>query len=319
MPQAEGSQGQIIYDAETTYKTDPGTPDCKILPFKSESLKLSRNVFESEAITGSRNPKKPSRGKYDIAGDIELEINPYIAAILKHALGSNTTTGASPYTHTMKVGSLPVGLVIEKGFKDIVQYFKYNGCRINSLKMSFTPEGMIGGSINVLGAKETVGATSLDATPTDLGHKPFDAFEMSIQEGGSAIAIVTEADFILENNLDGSVYVIGGLGERNSLPAGKVKVSGNLKALFENLTLYNKAKNNTETSLKITLSRGDGLGSADNESLEIFVPELLYQPNAPVISGPAGVLVELPFIAYYDNSTEATTMQMILKNTQATI
>lgn len=319
MPQAEGSQGQIIYDAETTYKTDPGTPDCKILPFKSESLKLSRNFFESEAITSSRNPKKPARGKYEVGGDIELEINPYIAAILKHALGSNTTTGASPYTHTMKVGSLPVGLVIEKGFKDIVQYFKYNGCRINSLKMSFTPEGMIGGSINVLGAKETVGATSLDATPTDLGHKPFDAFEMSIQEGGSAIAIVTEADFILENNLDGSVYVIGGLGERNSLPAGKVKVSGNLKALFEDLTLYNKAKNNTETSLKITLSRGNGLGSADNESLEIFVPELLYQPNAPVISGPAGVLVELPFIAYYDNSAEATTLQMILKNTQATI
>ena len=50
-----------------------------------------------------------------------------------------------------------------------------------------------------------------------------------------------------------------------------------------------------------------------------FIPELLYQPDAPVIAGPQGVLVELPFVAYYDNSTEATTMQMILKNTQATI
>ena len=253
MPQAEGSQGQIIYDAETTYKTDPGAPDCKILPFKSESFKLSRNIFDSEAITSSRNPKKPGRGKYEISGDIELEINPYIATILKHALGANTTTGVSPYVHTMKVGSLPIGLVIEKGFKDIAQYYKYNGCRVNSLKMSFTPEGIIAGGINVLGAKETVGVTSLDATPTDLGHKPFDALEMSIQEGGSAIAIVTECEFSLENNLDGDVYVIGGAGERKSLPAGKVKVSGNLKALFEDLTLYNKAKNDTETSLKITL------------------------------------------------------------------
>lgn len=319
MPQAEGSQGQIIYDAETTYKTDPGTPDCKILPFKSESLRFSRNLVESEAITSSRNPKKPGRGKSNVSGAIELEINPYIAAILKHALGSNTTTGTSPYTHTMKVGSLPVGLVIEKGFKDISQYFKYNGCRINSLKMSFTPEGIVQGSVDIIGAKETVGSSSLDATPTDLGHKPFDAYEASIQEGGSAIAIVTEADFTLENNLDDSVYVIGGAGEKYSLPAGKVKVSGNLKALFQDLTLFNKAKNSTETSLKVTFSRGDGLGSADNESLEIFIPELLYQPNAPIIAGPEGILVELPFIAYYDNSSEATTMQMILKNTQATI
>ena len=205
MPQAERSHTQIIYDAETTYKTDPGTPDCKILPFKSESLKFSRDLVESEAIVSSRNPKKPGRGKSNVSGSIELEINPYIAAILKHALGSNTTTGASPYTHTMKVGALPVGLVIEKGFKDIAQYFKYNGCRINSLKMSVLPDGIIGGSVDIIGAKETVAGTSLDATPTDLGHKAFDAYEASIQEGGSAIAIVTVFYFTLENNLDGHI------------------------------------------------------------------------------------------------------------------
>lgn len=90
-------------------------------------------------------------------------------------------------------------------------------------------------------------------------------------------------------------------------------------ALFDSLTLYNKVKNSTESSLKVTWAYGDGLGSAGNESLEILIPELIYSPNAPEVSGPMGVKVSLPFEAYYENSTEATAIQIILKNSQATI
>lgn len=319
MAQASGSRSQIIYDQETTFKSTPGSPDAKLLPFKSESLRLSRELVSSEAITSARNPKTPRKGKYEVGGAIELEINPYLGVLFKHALGVVSTTGAGPYTHTIKVGALPIALCIEKGFTDIAQYFLYNGCRTNKLSMAFAAAGIVTGSIDILGAKETVGGASFDSTPADLGHNPFDNFEASIQEGGSAIAIVTECDFALENNLDGDVFVIGGNGERNSLPEGMVKVSGTLKALFENLTLYNKAKNHTESSLKITLLRGDGLGSAGNESLEIFVPELIFKPEAPVIPGPKGILVELPYEAFYDNSSEASTIQMILKNTVATL
>lgn len=319
MAQASGSRSQIIYDQETVFKSTPGSPDAKLLPFKSETLRLSRELVSSEAITSARNPKTPRKGKYEVGGSIELEINPYLGVLFKHALGVVSTTGAGPYAHTIKVGALPIALCIEKGFVDIAQYFLYNGCRANKLAMAFAAAGIVTGSVDVLGAKETVSGSSFDATPADLGHNPFDNFEASIQEGGSAIAIVTECDFALENNLDGDVFVIGGAGERNSLPEGMVKVSGTLKALFESLTLYNKAKSHTESSLKITLSRGDGLGSAGNESLEIFIPELIFKPEAPVIPGPKGILVELPYEAFYDNSAEASTIQMILKNTVATL
>ena len=320
-PQASGSNAQIIYDEETTFKSDPGTPDCKILPFVSSDLSLKRSLFSSEAITGSRNPKKPGRGRYDIGGSIPLEINPYIATILKHIMGANVTTGASPYVHTMKVGALPVSLVFDIGFTDLAtpKYFKYNGCRINKFSINITDEGIIKGSIDVIGAKETVGAAALDATPTDLGHNPFDAFEVTPLEGGGAIVVLQEFSLNIENNLDDSVYVIGGAGERRALPEGKVKVSGNIKALFEDDSLYTKATGHTESSLKMTLSRGDGAGSAGNESLEVWMPELVYAPKAPSISGPSGIFMDLDFEGYYDDGAPASALQMILKNTQATI
>ena len=319
MSQASGSLAKIIYDTETTYKTTPGTPDAKVLPFVSEGLRLSRNLISSNAIRSSRNPLKPGRGNVNVAGDIKLEINPYLGTIFRHALGSVATTGTGPYVHTIKVGSLPVGLTIEKGYTDLAQYFLDNGCRINKLSMNLKSEGILDGSIDIVGAKETVAGSSFDATPTDAGHSPFDGFEASLLEGGSAIAIVTEVDWALDNDLDNSVYVVGSSGERNSLPEGKVKVTGTLKALFDSITLYNKAVAHTESSLKITLSRGTGAGSAGNESLEILMPELIYKPQAPVITGPKGILVELPFEAYYDNSSEASTIQMVLKNTVATL
>ena len=321
MAQAIGAKGQIVIQEETTYKTDPVTPDVKKVHFISESLKSSRNFIDSNTITGSREASKPTLGNKDVSGGLNLELQAYMALLLKAALGSVTTTGVSPYVHTFKIGSSLPSLLIEKGFTDISQYFKYNGCKVNKFGMSVTAEGFQEVSLDFIGAKETTGSSPFDATPTDLGNQSFKGFLIgTIEEGGSAIANIISIDGLsLENNLDGSVYVIGGAGERASLPESKVKVSGTIKALFENLTLYNKAVNSTESSLKVIYKFGDGLGSAGNESLEIFIPELIYSPNAPVISGPSGILVELPFTAYYENSATATTMQAILKNTQATV
>jgi hypothetical protein len=321
MAQAIGAKGQIVIQEETTYKTDPATPDVQKVYFISESLRASRNLIESMTSTSTRDASKPALGNMNISGSIKVELQAYMAKLFKAAMGSVQTTGTGPYVHTFKIGSSLPSLLIEKGFTDIGQYFKYNGCKINKLSLNVTPEGFQEVDFDIIGAKETVSTTPFDSTPTDLGKSSWTGFNIAgIYEGGSQIATVTEiTGLTLENNLDEFVYVIGGHGERYSLPEGRVKVSGTLKALFNDMTLYNKAINTTESSLKIVYQFGSGNGSAGNEYLEILIPELIYSPNAPVISGPQGIFVELPFQAYYDNSTEATTMQIILKNTQATI
>lgn len=318
MAQASGSKARIVYQQETTFKQDPTTPNVTILPFKSESLRSSRNLISSATIRSSRDSAKPVLGNVEASGSIVVELQANIGTWFKAALGSVNTTGTGPYTHTFKIGDLP-SLLIEKGFTDIGQYFKYNGCKINRMSLSVTPEGFQELTFDILGAKETVSTSPFDSTPTAVTFAPFTGFEASIEEGGSTLGIVTGCDITLENNLDGSVYVIGGAGERYSLPEGKVKVSGTLKALFESITLYNKAKNSTESTLKITFTKGNGGGSAGNESLEIFLPELIYSPNAPVVEGDKGVLIELPFEAYYDNSSEASSIVITLKNMQETV
>jgi len=319
MAQALGSLGQILIQEETTFKTTP-TADAKLLYFTDESLTLKRNLHSSASIRGNRNPVKPSRGNVDVSGDISMQLQAFPGLVWKAVLGSVSTTGTGPYVHTFSIGSSVPSLVVEKGFTDINQYFLYNGCKINSCSLSFTTEGFQMVKFSVIGAKETTSSSSYDATPTNNGEQNFDGFAVStIEEGGSSIGIVNALDITIENNIDGNSYVIKGSGERYSLPVGKVKVTGTIKALFEDLTLYNKAINSTETSIKIAFTNGTGDGSAGNEYIEFYIPELIYSPQAPEISGETGVLVTLPFEAYYDNSTEATAIQIVLKNTEPTI
>lgn len=229
------------------------------------------------------------------------------------------TRAASTFNHLITVSELP-SLLIEKGFTDISQFFKYNGCKVNRLSISCKPAGKQDVSIDFAGAKETASGTSFHAAAIDGGHKPFDGFSVaSIREGGSTLGIVTDVSISVENNLDTGTYVIGGGGELYSLPDGKAKVSGTLTALFTSLALYNKAIAATKTSLEVVYQLGTGVGSAGNEYISISIPEMQLSPKSPAISGATGIKIDLPFEGFVDTSLGRSAIEIIVKNMETTI
>ena len=316
MSQQSGANAVLIYDTEMTFKTTPGSPDALVLPFVSESLRLNRNLIESATIRSGRNPQMPSRGKVDVAGDISFELSPQYGRLLKHIFGSAVPTGSSaPYTYTYKIGTLPAGMVIEKQFTDLAtdKYFLYNGCKVASFKCSAQPEGPVDCSVSLMGSKETVGAATFDATATDLGHTPFDGFSCSLTRGGSALGVGTAVEFTIDNDLDGGTYVLDGTGERYSLADGRAKVTGRVTTLFEDTVLYELAVAHTETTLAVDFTKGLGTGAtAGNEKLSFYFDELIFKPAAPVIDGPKGLLVELEFVAYYNDDADASACRAVL-------
>lgn len=315
MSQQRGSQVPILIDTETTFKSTPGAPDAHLLYYVSESLRYNRNLISSKTLRGSRNPLQPVRGNAEVGGDINFELAASYGKLFKHIFGGyDVTTGGPVYVHTYTVGDLPAGLVIEKQFKDFDtdKFFLYNGCKINSFKMDMKNEGFVDCSINVMGAKETVGNSSFDASPVDCGYTPFDMFSGEIYINGVKAAVITTADMTLENNLTGDTYVIDGTGERYSMPEGQVKVTGNLTALFTNVDLYMDAVNFIEKSIEFRFMRGNGDGTVNNEKMQFFLDEVLFKPQSPVVQGPTGMLVELPFEAFYGNDSDASTIKAVL-------
>lgn len=305
---AMGGNGRVAIDFETTFGTTPAVPVAKKMPINKSNITGKQNMTESATITGLRSPVAPSLGNIDVSGNIEAPLTVRdFGWWLKGALNVPTTTGAGPYIHTFKIPTAQPSMTIEQGFTDIAQYFLYNGCKISKMGFNFGGDGELTASIDIMGAKETLGTTPFDATVDSMVFDRFANFQAAILEGGSAIANCTEASIDIDFGLDGNTYCIGGAGFRSEIAEGIVSVSGSIKAMFKDAALLAKAIAGTESSLKITLTNGAHI-------LEITVPELVYERATPGIDGPGGVFVTLPFKGYYQNDAAASAIQIKLTN-----
>ena len=247
MAQAKGSLSQVVIQKETTFGVAPGTPAAQLLYYSTCSLALNRSQEQDDTLSGNRNPTKAMRGKDEVSGDLAVNMQAYNGLLLLGLLGEVTTSGASaPYTHLFTVGDTLPSFLIEKGFLNIGQYFRYLGCKVGSMKVSFSPFGAQQMSFSIQGAEEVTASSAFDTTPTDLTYAPFDGFALgTLEEGGVAIADITGVDLEISNDLDGDQYLLGGQGKLADIPEGTVSVTGTLKARFTSLALYTKAINDT--------------------------------------------------------------------------
>lgn len=317
MARAVGALARAVVDEETVYGADPGAPDGRRVSILTMSVGAEQEVIADETLRGNRNPVMPIQGNVTVSGALTANLDETSAAMLiKHALGQVATTGASdPFTHVITVGILPVALVINKEFTDIDEYHKFNGCRVSSLEFSVTPEGFVEMTTNFVGQKETRAATAYDATVTEFAYKAFTSFQASLNEGGSPIGTITNFNLTISNELDEDGFAIDGENHRRDLPESNVVVTGSIEVFFEDDALLDKARQGTETSLKITLDKN----VTPARTCEIFVPEIILGRGNPEVSGPKGIKTSFDFTAYLDDSAEASALQITLQNGLATI
>lgn len=291
-----------------------------VIPFISEGVALSQELLRSNCIRSSRNPLKPALSNISIDGSISTEIDAYMVRLFKHMLGTLAITGGgAPYTYTATIADLPVGMTYEKGFTDLDLYFLATGCRIASWKIGCTAGQINPLELTLMGADQDSGTVSFDDGAVEYSHAPFSSFKAAVKEAAAGTELATVTDWSLSgnNNLDGSAYVIGAGGTRQSLPAGTVVIEGSLTCLFTDTTLYDKALAGTPSKLVFEMYNGDGTGTpAGNEKITITLDEVMFQPKAPPIDGPKGVKVEVPFVAYYDTgaSASAVKIEVLLPN-----
>lgn len=322
MAQAKGSDFQFMVIEESSYGETPGTPSGYVIPVSSIGGDwFRRNLIDNPELRGNRNAAAPVRGNVAVNGSAQFPLHMDASGwILKHAVGNPDTSGTGPYVHTMKCGfdgttageDLPVGLTVEHGHLGIDQYHVFTGCRINTLTVNATSEGVCILDVGFVGQDYAQATSSEDASPTSYSLTAVDHFAVStMNEGGGAVTNVTDLSFTLSNNLDASQYCIGSGGEIGALPTGLATVTGTFTALFEDDTYLAKGEDHTESSLAITWTQGTA-------SLAITLPEIVYEPASPAVTGPAGILVRMNFRSYYADHADATVLKAVLTNSVAT-
>lgn len=212
--------------------------------------------------------------------------------------GAAATAEVSPVQHKFELSqtNLPVGFRIESdsNLTGDYRYWRWGGLRVNSMEANFPQNGFPTLMWDLLGASATPASSSLDSTPTNLGHESFESWRAVIKDNGSLIGDTTygsvkSCKLRLDNRLETDGYVVGSQ-TRTQAIEGELGITIDLEVLWDNSELMVKAENETESRLSITVKRGTGDGTEGNEMVQFNAGPLQYEPTSPKIEGPNGIL-----------------------------
>jgi hypothetical protein len=308
----------LIFFEEGTYGT-MGTAGYK-LRINSVTPSVDQPIITNEVITGNRLTGTPFRDVKTCGVSFTLPMYlDEIGWIQKHAIGDPASAGSDPYTHTSKVGysgasigDLPAGCSFEIGTLnlDTPLYHQFWGGRINEIVIPFGA----GGPAQI---QCTAVCSDHDPDATSRKHAGFTSYTTDAlsqtdisaitEGGGDASAVCLGGEIRLNNNLDGSMYMVGGGGVISELPTGRASVTGSIRLAFKDDTYIDKLEAFTESSLGVTWTSG-------THSWALTVPEIKYNNSAPVPGSGSGLIHDVTWEAFYGNHADATLLKAVLTN-----
>ena len=213
------------------------------------------------------------------------------------------TATPSFYMHSIQGGiTKPTGgLCIEKQILGGTSplYVAFQGCRINTLSLSFAQQAIVKAQWGILGTTTVASSSgSIDATGTGYAYPtddPFTGYDTFISlNNGTTIRPFKSLSLDITNNFDESVYQLSSQ-YRLDLPEGKRMITLKAELYFDNLTEYNYFKN--QTVVPVTIN------TVHDKGCQIFtMPEArLTGAGTPVINGQGVVTASFDLSVYHQN------------------
>ncbi len=303
----QGSRSGLAIATETTYGTSP-TTGYVFLPFATHNLDLTKTLVDGNDIRPDRMPRWLRHGNRNVAGSINAQLRKgdFDALFESVFMGSFST-------NVLKVGSAPKYFSIEDQALDgpagaTKQYRLFSGVAASSVNISVVPDQAVNVRFDMVGRNMTQSASSIQtlAPGDDSDNAPFDAFNGSVNEGGSPIAYVTGIDLTISNDLTNAFVV----GSNVSVEAeyGMMTATGTLTVRYQDAVLINKFINETATSISFEVDDNSGANP-----YTFLLPNVRYTGAAVPVSGTKGRLVTLPFTALFDEAAN-TNVQLTRTN-----
>lgn len=195
---------------------------------------------------------------------------------------------------------------IEHWFSDIAQSELFTGCKFNGMSVDLPATGISRIGFDVIGQNVTTNTSAYYTSPTAATTQGVVAAVNGVlMIGSSVIATCTGANVKLDAGMSQEA-VVGS----NTVPAifaGRVRVSGQFSAYFEDATLRDAFLNETETKLIMALTCSNDAAS----DFITFVLPRIKLGGSEKDDGEKGIVQTLPFTALYNASgtdTDVTTI-----------
>jgi len=251
-------------------------------------IKQEEDQLGIEGVQGSFGGVVPCKGDFGI--------------VLKHTLGSVTTTGASaPYTHTYyfqdKIFS-GFSLATNKGDATYISH----GCQIKSLKLSAKVGGALEHTVDIVGRTEAQAATITAPTlPALLAGTPYWLFQHGAFTVDTITEPITEFSVDLLSELaesEDSSYALGNVG-RTLLARSGYGATGTIKRRHDKdatqvSKFYAKFLSGATAGLVLTFTNP----SDANYTFVITLHAVKFEGKTPNASDKGLLMEDIPFTAY---------------------
>lgn len=217
---------------------------------------------------------------------------------------TGTTMGKSVYAPTS--GHVSRKFLIEAYHSDIDVSRVFTECRVGGMNFGLPATGMATIEIPMMGRDmETYSDSNAPffASPTaETSTGIFAAVNGLIMLAGTAVGVVTGVTL----NIDlapSSDAVVG----QNFVPEiflGRVNATGQLTAMFQDATVINYFKNETEVSVLLLLTT---TSAADSPAASIHLPRVKFGDASVGLTGEGAQIITMPMQALLSTATEAST------------
>lgn len=192
---------------------------------------------------------------------------------------------------------------IEHYFSDITESELFTGMKVSKVDIKLPPSGMAEITISLIGKDVTTDTSEYFTTPTaETTTAIMASVNGVLRVGGTDYAIITGMDISIDCGMTAADGVVGS----NTVPGvfqGKLKVTGNLTAYFEDTTLRDAFLNETEVAANVKL---DATSSADTDCM-VFDMSRIKLGGSKKDDGEKGLIQSVPFTALLNTSGGAGT------------
>lgn len=177
-------------------------------------------------------------------------------------------------------------------------YYIYRGVEINTMTLAIAANAVITGTFGVIGKSqelaEDLTGLGTPTFPAASTTSPLDSFTGTLEEAGTAIAVITEISLNLQNGLEPRFVV----GSKNSiLPSvGRSNLTGQITAYFEDSSLVTKFVDEIESSIVFSLPDDAG------NMVRFTIPRIKYTGGQPDVAGEGPITLSMPFQSLLDTA-----------------
>ena len=296
------SLGIASEDTFNTYKA----PD-HFTEFTSEGLNYTKNAMASQGLrAGGVLPRVQRRVVTTFAGGGPVSFDLQSRGLglwLAHAMGSFPSKVGGSFTFTLgdsNTHSFTTQVGVPQ-FSGTVTPKTLTGCKITDWTLAVPNAGIATMQATIDAAGFTT-AQSLATPSYSTNGTVFQFAGAAIKLGGSTVAYITDYSLTVANTLKTDRYTIGGAGaKREQIVNGFRSITGTVNAEFIDTTGFAAILADTTVSLQLTLTAG-------SEVLDITVPAVKFEGDAPQVGGPEAVMQTLNFTGFDDGTNAPLTV-----------